>query len=33
MGTRGSSFRGKAAGPEADHLPPSSAEVKKCVEL
>jgi hypothetical protein len=30
----GCSFpEGKAAGPEADHSPPSSAVVKKCVEL
>jgi len=30
----GSSFPGgKAAGTEADHSPPSSAEVKECVEL
>jgi hypothetical protein len=29
MGTRGSFPGGKAAGCEADHLPPSSAEVKE----
>jgi hypothetical protein len=33
MGTRGSFPGGKAAGVEADHSPPSSAEVKECVEL
>jgi hypothetical protein len=33
MGTRGSVPWGKAAGRETDHSPPSSAEVKKRVEL
>jgi hypothetical protein len=33
MGTRGSFPEGKAAGREADHSPPSSAEVKECVEI
>jgi hypothetical protein len=33
MGTRGSFLGCKAAGREADHSPPSSAEVKECVEL
>jgi hypothetical protein len=33
MGTRGSFTGGKAAGVEADHSSPSSAEVKECVEL
>jgi hypothetical protein len=33
MGTRGSFPGGKAAGPEADHSLPSSAEVKEWVEL
>jgi hypothetical protein len=33
MGTRGSFPASKAAGVEADHSPPSSAEVKECVEL
>jgi hypothetical protein len=33
MVTRGSFPGGKAAGREADHSPPSSAEVKECVEL
>jgi len=32
-GTRGSFPGGKASGREADHSPPSSAEVKECVEL
>jgi hypothetical protein len=31
--TRGSFPGGKAAGGEADHSPPSSAEVNECVEL
>jgi hypothetical protein len=30
---RGSFVGGKAAGREADHSPPSSAEVEECVEL
>jgi hypothetical protein len=33
MGTRGSFPGGKAARREADHSPPSSAEVKELVEL
>jgi hypothetical protein len=33
MGTRGSFPGGKAAGRKANHSPPSSAEVKECVEL
>jgi hypothetical protein len=33
MGTRGSFPGGKAAGREADHSPPTCAEVKECVEL
>jgi hypothetical protein len=33
LGTRGSFPGGKAAELEADHSPPSSAEVKECVEL
>jgi hypothetical protein len=33
LGTRGSFTGGKAAGHEADHAPPSSAEVKECMEL
>jgi hypothetical protein len=33
MGTRGSFGGGKAAGREADHSPPSSAEVRDGVEL
>jgi len=31
--TRGSFLGGKAAGSDADHSPPSSAEVKECMEL
>jgi hypothetical protein len=33
MGTKGSFPGNKAAGHEADHSPPSSAEVKECMEL
>jgi hypothetical protein len=33
VGTGDSFPVGKAAGREADHFPPSSAEVKECVEL
>jgi hypothetical protein len=33
MGTKGSFPGVKRPGREADHLPPSSAEVKECVEL
>jgi hypothetical protein len=33
MGTGSSFLGGKASWREADHLPPSSAEVKECVEL
>jgi hypothetical protein len=33
MGTRGSFPGGKRSRREADHSPPSSAEVKECVEL
>jgi hypothetical protein len=33
MGTRTPSLRVKRPGREADHSPPSSAEVKECVEL
>jgi hypothetical protein len=33
MGTRGSFPGVKRPGSEADHPPPSSAEVKECVEL
>jgi hypothetical protein len=33
MDTRGSFLDGKAAGREADHSAPFSAEVKECVEL
>jgi hypothetical protein len=33
MGTRDSFPGGKVVGREADHSPPSSAEVKECVEL
>jgi hypothetical protein len=33
MGTRGSSLGVKLPGREADHSPPSTAEVKECVEL
>jgi hypothetical protein len=33
MGTRGSFLGVKRLGREADHSPPSSAEVKECVEL
>jgi hypothetical protein len=33
VGNRGSFPGGKAAGCEADHSPPSSAEVKECVEF
>jgi hypothetical protein len=33
MGTSGSFPGGKSAGREAEHSPPSSAEVKECVEL
>jgi hypothetical protein len=33
MGTRGLSLGVKRQGREADHSPPSSAEVKECVEL
>jgi hypothetical protein len=33
MGTRGLSLGVKRQGREADHLPPSGAEVKECVEL
>jgi hypothetical protein len=33
MGTRGYFPGGKAAGREADHSTPSSAEVKECVDL
>jgi hypothetical protein len=33
MGTRSSFHGGKRPGREVDHSPPSSAEVKECVEL
>jgi hypothetical protein len=33
MGTRGSSLGVKRPGREADHTPPTVAEVKECVEL
>jgi hypothetical protein len=33
MGTRGSFLGVKRLGREADHSPPSSAEVKECIEL
>jgi hypothetical protein len=33
MGSRGSFLGGKTAGREADHSPPSSAEIKELVEL
>jgi hypothetical protein len=33
MGTSGAFPGGKAAGREADYSPPSSAEVKECLEL
>jgi hypothetical protein len=33
MGSRGSSLGVKRPGRETDHSPPSSAEVKECVEL